>query len=85
MTATVSILDTVTGEAHLFADEHFNSADDTYIWEDGNYSCDCNRGLHYGRDFDEVGCGEGRYKVAIFCEGRFVYSEMGGTTQGELK
>jgi len=44
----------------------------TYIWEDGNYSCDCNRRLFFGYAAGEGGmdeidhpCGEGAFSVQL--------------------
>ena len=43
----------------------------TYIWEEGNYSCDCNRAIFFNRaqgqetDIDERQCGDGGYIVRI--------------------
>jgi hypothetical protein len=44
---------------------------DPYIWEDGNYSCDCNRELFFecasGKSYDEVEteCGDERFQVNL--------------------
>lgn len=42
----------------------------TFIWEDGNYSCDCNRTLFFLRAKDEEEpedppCSEGKYSVRL--------------------
>ena len=41
----------------------------TFIWEHGNYSCDCNRELFFGYANDEdekdVVCGDYRYSVNL--------------------
>jgi len=46
-----------------------------YIWREGNFSCDCNRGLFFGKE--EVSCGEGRYAVNIVNpkNNQIIYSE----------
>ena len=40
-----------------------------YMWELGNYSCDCNRYLFFqraaGEPDDEAECGDGKYSVEI--------------------
>ncbi len=71
MAATVSILDTNTGISHIFTDQYYDGrASD---WDDGNYSCDCNRGIACGHDQE---CGYGRYRVlGIFYDGKFDYCE----------
>ena len=44
-----------------------------FIWEEGNYSCDCNRELFFERakgnepDSDNVKCGTGGFSVNIYC------------------
>lgn len=34
-----------------------------YLWSEGNYSCDCNRAIFWGRRFGEVECGESKFSV----------------------
>ncbi len=35
-----------------------------YMWEDGNYSCNCNRALFFlGAGLDSVACGDGRFEI----------------------
>lgn len=54
---------------------------ETYIWEEGNYSCDCNRRLFFSRvngeeeDWDS-GCSEFEYSVEIMYKGKVIYTEM---------
>lgn len=55
----------------------------SYIWEYGNYSCDCNRCLFFahaaGEDEDrERDCGNGAYSVRVRNKksGRVFYSEF---------
>lgn len=38
---------------------------DWFMWEDGNYGCDCNRSLFFlGVDLDEcLPCGDGRFEI----------------------
>lgn len=55
----------------------------TFIWKDGNYSCDCNRSLFFARaagdaeDFDKE-CSDGKYSVRVRNKksGRVFYSEF---------
>jgi hypothetical protein len=55
----------------------------SYIWEDGNYSCDCNRRLFFARaagedeDWDSD-CSDGLYSVRVRNKksGRVFYSEF---------
>ncbi len=73
-----------TGEIRVRQDQIWLSDDDVpdpYIWEDGNYSCDCNRRLFFARangdeeDWDS-GCGEGEYSARVFYKGERVYSDF---------
>lgn len=36
----------------------------TWIWTEGNYSCDCNRGIFFGEP-EDVDCGDGAYAVQL--------------------
>ncbi len=41
-----------------------------YLWEDGNWSCDCNRQISFesngGEEIeDDIGCGEEAYRVVV--------------------
>lgn len=67
------IQDTETNEVRHYKDSY--DWDDEnhmlYMFQEGNYSCDCNRELFFQRakgepetDLDEVKCGEGRYVIA---------------------
>lgn len=42
---------------------------DPYIWRDGNFACDCNRGLFYskagGEEEKDADCGEELFKVNL--------------------
>lgn len=44
-----------------------------YLWEEGNYSCNCNRGLFFSNE--EVKCGEGLYTVQVLWKNTTIYSE----------
>jgi len=56
---------TVEFEQELYQD--LPDYDGIYIWEDGNYSCDCNRALFFARaaseDEPNETCGHRQYKV----------------------
>ena len=47
----VTILDTHTGETVTYEDEHYfdDEYDSDFIWDEGNFSCDCNRALFFLR------------------------------------
>lgn len=52
-----------------------------YIWEDGNYSCDCNRRLFFARaarEDEDLKCSDGLYSVRVRNKrsGRVFYSEF---------
>lgn len=63
----VRITDTKTGEERSFEDDF----DDSFIWEDGSYACDCNRALFFERVMNpefkgkDAPCGNGRYSIQI--------------------
>ena len=49
-----------------------------FMWEDGNYACDCNRSIFlHELNFDEAWpCSNGKIKVVwLKCDGEQVYSE----------
>ena len=70
--STTAILDNETYEPHLF------------IWEEGNYSCDCNRKIFWGRaieheyEDEETPCGDGKYSINLVNPktGEVVYREF---------
>jgi len=55
--------------------DHFD-----YLWSDGNYGCDCNRGLFFARAGEEPdpdwGCGHEKYSVRILDnKGEILYED----------
>lgn len=77
----VLIKDTQSGEAVVYHDPTDWNGD--FIWEDGNYACDCNRSLFFqwatlGTDaeVEESRCGDGRFVVEITVDGAVVYTEL---------
>jgi len=52
-----------------------------FIWEEGNYSCDCNREIYFNRaqgieiDITKPLCGHSRYRVKIEQAGMETYDE----------
>lgn len=80
-TASVKITDTITGESRIYLDDWFDGNNQVWAWEEGNYSCDCNREKFYyrahGEETEKEKCGDGRYRIdSIFAAGRFWYSEL---------
>jgi hypothetical protein len=86
----VYLLDTQTGERAVYRSEHEGDDPDSpgtfgdYPWRDGNFSCDCNRGLFFARakgedpEWNAFACGDGRYrveKIVRVSDGQQVYSE----------
>lgn len=79
-----------TGEVREYKTEAFlndgESVPSTYIWEEGNYSCDCNRSLffeyalHPDRAMDSIEspCGDGKFSVEVLIAetGEVYYSEF---------
>jgi hypothetical protein len=83
----VEIRDNATGVVREYQDESIlmddEEAPDSYIWEEGNYSCDCNRRLFFLRAANEdedfgINCGDGAYAVRVRNKqnGRVFYSEF---------
>ena len=86
--ATVAeIRDNATGVVREYQNDDILTDGDaepsSYIWEDGNYSCDCNRRLFFARaagedeDLDSE-CSDGLYSVRVRNKksGRVFYSEF---------
>lgn len=63
-----------TGEIRVYKtegiwDDEYNEVS-TYIWKDGNYSCDCNRKIFWGYAgnedlWDDSPCGDGGFSVKL--------------------
>ncbi len=51
-----------------------------YLWEHGNYSCDCNRALFFertkGNEPENINCGESEYVVEIEVHGKIQYKDI---------
>lgn len=68
--ATVAITDATTGETATFIEPDWEPIS-AYMWRDGNYSCDCNRGLFFERakggnpELFAFDCGDVRFSVVI--------------------
>lgn len=78
----VTIVDTTTDESSVYDHQgDWNDADE-FMWNEGNYACDCNRRLFFERgggaeSNNDQPCGFGRYRVAsIVSEGCEVYQEL---------
>ena len=73
-----------TGEVRIYKDDLYLDEDNlpnTFIWEDGNYACDCNRRLFFARVNDEdedweSGCSDTEYSVNIMLGNECIYSEF---------
>src|SRR3990172_12902584 len=73
-----------TGEVRIHKDWLYLDEDNSpnfFIWEDGNYACDCNRRLFFARVNDEdedwdSGCGETEYSINIMLGNECIYSEF---------
>lgn len=75
----VEITDTTTGETRV--ERHEDDWDDglEYLWSDGNFGCDCNRGLFFGRAGGSDGfdgpCGLTRFTIVVKVDGEIVYDD----------
>lgn len=73
-----------TGEVRSYKDEMTFSDDDYwpfYMWEEGSYSCDCNRSLFFAKVKEEPGdyedsCSDDKYSVNIEANGDIIYREF---------
>lgn len=84
--ATVFIRNNETGEIVSYDDEWCFFDDgkfNKFIWEEGNYACDCNRELFFYRaknieEPEDTECGEERFSVRIIrkSSGAILYSEF---------
>lgn len=89
----VAMLDTVTGERRVYRDDFdWQDANETpeetrhtiaYMYEDGNYSCDCNRGKFFaesgGEGAPDLPCDGERIVVESIVErgtGKRIYSDL---------
>lgn len=79
MKIDVHLFEIETGDRAIFEDEQNLCPGETdleagiaYQWSDGNYSCDCNRGLFFARarglPDPDVACGEEIYLVEKIVE-----------------
>lgn len=82
MQVTIYIRKNATGEVRSYEDEMTFSDDQPfYIWEEGNYSCDCNRSDFFRNaanedDPDDIPCSDGKYSVNIAANGEIIYREF---------
>jgi len=81
MKVTIKIKHILTGEIRDFLDTLDYSTDwynPVFIWQEGNYACDCNRHLFF-TDFEDESdftCSHHLYKVNIFdSSGKCIYKE----------
>ncbi len=73
-----------TGEVRIYKDDLYLDEDglpNTFMWQDGNYACDCNRRLFFarvnGEDEDwESCCSDTEYSVNIILGHKCIYSEF---------
>ncbi len=73
----VEITENSTGK-HVYSQEDIDDFDgefNPYGWSDGNYSCDCNRGLLF--DERDIQCSDGLFSVTIYriTDGKLMYSD----------
>lgn len=87
---TVLIRDNSTGEIVEHADDalvadgvdddEFGCGASLYLWTDGNFACDCNRGAFFyeakGIKDEDVECGDTSYSVKILRDGMVIYDEF---------
>jgi hypothetical protein len=80
-TVRVEIRRNSDGEVRAYSDDYWDGT--PYIWEHGNYACDCNRELFFlraGGADPVVGateCSDGRFAVRITDGAEIVYQDGG--------
>ena len=96
----IHIKNNETGEMRIYQNDDLSLSRDeetgepnTYIWEDGNFKCDCNRYLFFQRAKDEAEKDEdgpcyhekypdGKYSVNLYDEyGELIYKEFTETSK----
>ncbi len=77
------IRNNATGEVHQYPTREIidqgEEVPNVYLWEDGNYSCDCNRAQFFGDPVtDDMPCGSERYAVNLQnpANGKVYYREL---------
>lgn len=73
-----------TGEIRIYKDDLDLDKDNlpnTFMWEEGNYACDCNRRLFFARvngenDNWDSGCSNTEYSVNVMLGNECIYSEF---------
>ena len=66
----------------LLEDPDITGYPTTWIWSEGNFSCDCNRQLFFNRanneEEEQCPCGEGKFSVNIINpeNGEYLYKEF---------
>lgn len=82
VTARVHIRNNATGVVHTYESQEVLidgvEHPETFIWEEGNFSCDCNRAAFWGLVDEETECGEGKFSVNLQNPdtGEFYYKEF---------
>lgn len=81
----VHIRNNITGEIRAIDDDLYMNDEgvpETFIWEEGNYACDCNRRLFFARannepENHEGNCGDTEhYSVNIMYGDKLLHSEF---------
>lgn len=85
MTLSITILESSTGRVVQYVDTFPDNDDDSvlWMWSEGNYSCDCNRGRWFKGavgDTDaetcEFECDGGVYKAMVIRDGRILFNDL---------
>jgi hypothetical protein len=82
---TITIVDKASGKSVTYKEPQYY--DSPYMWEEGNYSCDCNRKLFFIREKEgreptkeETPCNSGKnrflVKVVYRADGCVVWNEL---------
>ena len=66
MTVKITLKDTLTNTTATYIDERAteDKYEESFMWTDGNYACDCNRSIFFFGDIEQsLECGDNRFEV----------------------
>lgn len=77
----VTLKDTKTGEIKKIPENTEWSASLLYLWDEGNFACDCNRSSYFIDDDDDIPCRGDRFYLLNFEINGHVYEWEEETSQ----
>lgn len=62
--------------SHIYIADHEDDDSAVYMWSEGNFECDCNRGLFYDGGEYECNTDDRRFNVSVFNkDNELIYSD----------